>query len=608
MGIFSKAAPQNEKRKRGLFPFVGRMIRRVCIVLGALVLISFITSAFIAARVGTDRNIKIPDQAVLYFKIDGAVTEYDGNPAALGGGAMNIRMLVDAIDRAASDKRIVGMLAEMDEGIGDMAHLDEVRAAILRFRESGKFAYLYAESFEDSMSGYYLATAFPEIWMQPMGLVSITGINAEMPYFKSLMDKIGIEPNVVQRKEYKSLFENLERDDMSAPSREAMAHLVADIINHQINGIAQARGIERADMMALVDRGFLLDQEALEAGLIDHLDYKDVLGAKIRESVTGDPDDYDMDFIEMEEYAAHVDQKHKRALKKKDYPKVALIHASGNILPGDAQREGIVSAELLARIFRETARDESVEAIIVRVNSPGGSPSASETIRRGVVYAREKGKKVYVSMGSAAASGGYWLSTDAERIYTMPMTLTGSIGVVSAKMVLAELWNKIGVHWDGVSFGEHSTLWSINENFSESGLERVNMMADMLYDGFVARVAAGRNMPPEQVEQLARGRVWSGLAAVENGLADRIGGLDVVLDDVAQELGRENRFQLHVEVMPKPRSALEVLMELLSTQMMMGEMVGVHKPALETMSKWMGMASLPPVRVHEPLTIDAARR
>ena len=551
-----------------------RTLRGLCVFLGAIVLLGF-SIGVIGGLIGAVRD-KVPGQMVLYIPLDGSITEIDRDSLPFGDRHVTLRDAVDAIELAAGDKRVKGIVAEWQGGSSDLAQLDELRTAILAFRKSGKFADLYGEDFSDGTPAYYLASAFGEIWMQPMGTLAIPGIRAELPYGRALLDKLGVQPDFFARGKYKNLFESFELNRMSPATAESMTSLVNDLGGTLFDGIAAGRHKTLAAVREAVGTGLMTDTEAKQAGFIDRIGYRDELLEGIRKKFgVAAEDDDKLPFYKLDAYArAIVKEREREGLNA---PHIALIYAVGEIASGSADSRMAalpgtgpkIEGDDLAGDIREAARDESIKAIVLRVSSPGGSPAASETIRRAMVYAKAHGKPVYVSMGDAAASGGYWISAPADRIYASPLTLTGSIGVTGGKFVLTELWKKLGITWDGVGVGDNAGMESMNQPYNTAQRARMNDMFDHIYQGFVSRVAEGRHMKFAAVDKIAQGRVWSGSQGRALGLVDRLGGLDVTLDDVAHDLHQKNRFALNVEVAPKPQSMLEKLAGLLQGQVRM---------------------------------------
>ncbi len=568
---------QPPRRRHPVRRFLAVSLRRTCTVIGAIVLLAFLCGVIVAAKHET-KAVSLPDQMVLYLKFNGDFPEYQKNDFAFNNDDnVPLRDIIDSLDVAAKDDRVKGLVAEWDSGFSDMAQLEELRNAILRFRKSGKFATIYGEDYADGLGAYYLASAFGEIWLQPMGMLSIPGIKAELPYARELMDKVGVTPDFMARGEYKSLFESFELKGMSPATQEATVSLLGDIGGTLLNAIAAGRDKKTADIRAAIDMGLLTDIEAQKMGFVDKVGYRDELLEGLRQKLVGDKDAEDrLPFYHLPLYAKAIRKQEDSKVAQAKYPHVALIYAVGEIAAGSAETavaygggNRIAGDDLSAQI-REAGRDPLIRTIVLRVNSPGGSPTASETIRRAVVYAQARGKKVYVSMGGAAASGGYWISTSADRIYASPLTLTGSIGVAGGKFVLQDLWKKIGVNWDSVTIGKNSGLQSFNQPYTEGERARMNVMFDRIYQGFVERVSQGRKMTLAQADKVARGRVWSGSQGKSLGLVDQLGGLDVVLSDVATNLGQPDRFHLTVDVLPKPKNPFLKLAEMLQGQVSMG--------------------------------------
>ncbi len=599
------------KAKWRILPVLWKALKKTCTVIGAMVLVSAMFSLWMTASIVQQTAPSLPDEMVLYLKFEGGLRELpaEANFAEpFSAGEPTVRDIVDAIDAAREDERVHGIFARMNSGNFALAHIEEIRGAIKRFRDSGKFSYIYSSSFGEPGSGlgrYYLASSFEEIWMQPLGILSIGGINAEMPFLRGTLDKIGVGPQFYKRKEYKTAYENLTDSGISAENKEMMEVLIDDFKTVILEGIGKDREGSPSRFERFVHKGLLTAQEAEEAGLIHYADYADELVGDIRQHVTGDPESEEEIFVDVKQYVAAT--KTKMGAGKKDKPEVALIHAVGAIMPS-ASGGGIAAADEIAPAIMDAMDDDAIEAIILRIDSPGGSPTASESILRALEKAQEKGKKVIVSMGPTAASGGYWIAAYADQIFVLPTTVTGSIGVVGGKFYMRDLWEKIGVNWDGVSWGENSGMWSLNTPFSETEAERVNAMLDQVYDAFVARVAKGRKMSVEEVDAIAGGRVWSGVRAVELGLADQMGGLTEALDYTATLVGKTNRNDIEVVILPKPKTPIEQFVELFGGNGAVFSAPGWQKSLgqfFEPMAQQIDMIQNPELyTVYEPLVID----
>lgn len=579
--LFSSPVPKAVKQPKirwKVLPIFWMALKRGAMALGFLVIFSMIVSSFIMGSLMQQEIQPLPDQMVLVLEFEGSIDEIPpqatlSNP--FGEGGVTLRHYLSAIESAKHDPRVKGIVARMRDGAFSTAQVEEIRAAIFDFKESGKFTRIYSTSFGGLGSGlgrYFLASSFDELWMQPMGVVMIAGINAEQPFARETLDKMGITPQFFQRKEYKTAYESLTNESMSDANRETISVLVNDIRDRLVSEIAQDREISEERFTALVNQGLFTAPEALEAGLIDHMDYADVMIEQVKELVSGDPQSEDVAFRSLESYIAHVGLRinedgkiNKETRTRKTAGGVALIYAIGAIVSDAAGAPGSLAAsDDIAPAILDAAADPNIKTIILRVDSPGGSPAASEAILRALDKAQMEGKYVVVSMGSTAASGGYWIAAHADQIFVSPTTITGSIGVVGGKFTLGGLWEKIGLNWEAVQWGENADMWSMNTPFDAQGSERMNAMLDNVYESFLARVAQGRNMSIQQVDLIAKGRVWSGTRAIDVGLADQFGGLMSAIDYAATLNGGQSRDDVYVQIFPKPKTPFEQLMEIMS--------------------------------------------
>lgn len=578
--------PKNRWR---ILPVLWRVAKRTAMGVGFVVIINALLVVFaLSALTPEKKSAGLPHEMVLFLGLEDGFHERPraGGLSEVFAGKQepSLQDLIDGLDKAAGDKRVKGLVARMNGGDFDLARSHEMRSALKRFRAAGKFAYIYSPSYGEGGGGlgrYYLASAFDEIWMQPLGVVSITGVSAEIPFGRDLLDKVGVTPNFFQRKEYKSAYESLTNKSISPANREEMTQIVQDIRAEIMATIPKERSISPAKFEALVDKGLLTADEAKKSGLVTQVDYGDVLLDNIAEKLTGQRDADAVDYVTIPEYVAGTRSVVPSAFGHAK-PKVALVYALGPIMPtadgGGFGGEYVAAADEIAPVLHDIAKDDSIKAVVLRIDSPGGSPSASESILRAVEKVQASGKPVVVSMGSVAASGGYWIAAYANRIFALPTTLTGSIGVVGGKFSIGGLSQKLGVNWETISWGQNAGLWSMNKPFNESESERMNAMMDQVYDSFVARVARGRKMKPETVDKVAGGRVWSGRQAIRVGLVDEIGGLNEALDYAATLAGKKSRGDLNVEIMPRPKTALEQFAEMFEGQVLTGGGPGVKIP------------------------------
>jgi protease-4 len=437
--------------------------------------------------------------------------------------------LLDGLRRARSDQRVKALVAKIGGRPVGLATIQEIRRAVEEFRDSGKATIAWAETFGEFSAGnvpYYLATAFDTIYLQPSGDLGLTGFAMERIFLRGALDHLGVDFQVAKRHEYKSAAEQLTERSFSGPSREATKRLAASVTGQLSEAIAERRGISAAKVRELIDRGPFLATQALEARLVDELGYRDEVYARVRKQAG---EDAIMQHLGRYQRSRALAER-ARKLPTPRQRHVALIYASGPIRRGRSGRGplpgGAMGSDTISAALRAATADESARAIVLRVNSPGGSYTASDTIWREVVRARNAGKPVVVSMGDVAASGGYFISMAADAIIAQPGTVTGSIGVITAKPVLSELLGRAGITTDSVAEGAHAEMFKTSRPFSEDEWALVNNWLDHIYADFTGKVAAGRRMPAGRVHELARGRVWTGADAVASGLADELGGLD----------------------------------------------------------------------------------
>jgi len=441
--------------------------------------------------------------------------------------------ILDGLRRARDDDRVTVLVTRLGGKPFGLAAVQELRRAVTDFAEAGKATIAWAESFgEFSASNvqYYLATAFEKIWLQPSGDLGLTGLAVERIFLRGLLDKLGADFQVAKRHEFKSAAEQLTETQFSAPAKQATERMTASITEQLVQAIAERRGLSREKVSELIDGGPYLAIRARAESLVDELGYRDEVYAEARK--LAGPDAAVM-YLSRYQHSKALAERARNAVTKlpgSHESGVALIYATGPIRRGRSGRgvltSGAMGSDTIASAIRAAARDEHVRAILLRVNSPGGSYVASDTIWREVVRARAGGTPVVVSMGDVAASGGYYISMAADHIIAQPGTITGSIGVLTGKPVVGEALGRVGITSDRVVQGAHATLFSQLEPFSADEWALVNDWLDHIYADFTGKVATGRGMTPEQVHDVARGRVWTGADALAHGLVDELGGVD----------------------------------------------------------------------------------
>jgi protease-4 len=500
----------------------------------------------LARRVDTARHHGVPDGCVLELDLQVVPQETGGfDPFAMiasGGKPLLLREAVAAIHRAAKDDRVAGLIARVQIPAASAGPVQELREAITAFSDV-KPTLAWAETYPGTLS-YYLASAFREVWMQPSGTVGLVGFATNAMFLRDALDKAGIEAQFIARGEYKSAANLFTQDRYTDAHREADTRLIESLHTQVWKAVADSRHLEAAEVDTLADKAPLLRDDAVTGRLIDRIGFRDEAYARIGELVgapgispeTGDADSDDAPpRLYLSRYARATASRPTPSMPpipgRKTKPTIAVVTLHGPIVSGRGGPgllpigNSSAGGDTIAAALREAAADDSVSAVVLRVDSPGGSVTGSETIWREVNRVRDGGKPVVASMGAVAASGGYYVSMSADAIVANAGTITGSIGVVTGKLVARELKDRIGVGSDSVRTNRNADAWSINQPFTDEQHAHVEAEADLFYTDFVERVAQGRKMTVEAVDAIARGRVWTGADALERGLVDELGGL-----------------------------------------------------------------------------------
>lgn len=509
----------------------------------------------IVVALSGDGAPEVPDGGALVVAPGGVLVEQrSADPVqqaindAMGQGEPQtlLRELVGAIEDAAQDSKIKVLVLRLDNFLGGaLPQLQEVAGAIERFKESGKPVIALGGSY--SQAQYFLAAHADEILMHPLGSVDIRGLGFNRLYYKELSDKLGVDWNVVRVGEFKSAVEPMIRNDMSPEARENYSNLLGDLWSAYESDIVAARGLDEqalSDYVAGLVEGMEqhrgdMAELAVTAGLVDRLATREEMRQRIIEITGPDEEEGGYRGISAKVYAQLSQAKRLLGLATRDN-RIAVIVASGVIKPGKSEPGSIGGDELAQRIL-DAARDERVKAVVLRVDSPGGSAFASDVIHDAVQAVRDQGKPVVVSMSGVAASGGYWISMGADEIWAYPGTVTGSIGVFGSFPTVEKALGKLGVHTDGVA-----TTWIANEfsplkSLSPRARELAQLAVQNIYHQFVTQVADYRGLDVEAVKAIAGGRVWSGADAHELGLVDQLGGLTDAVRSAAELAGLEEK-------------------------------------------------------------------
>src|SRR5467141_91285 len=536
---------------------MSKLIVRFLAVLGALWLIGMVI--VLVAVIGAKG--RVPSKTILEANFEQTFLEdAPDTPTArlMLTEKQILRDVVDAIDRGASDDRVVGMIARIGAAPMGMAQTQEIRDAVQRFRAHKKFAVAYAETFGEFGPGngaYYLATAFDQIYLQPSGDVGLTGIIMESPFIKDALSKLGVTFHGDHRYEYKNALNFFTETKYTDAHKEAMTAIMTSWFNQMKYGICDARQIAPDKFQAIVDAGPYLGKEALAAKLVDAVAYRDEVYSKVR-SQAGDG----AELLYLNKYLDRAGRPHDRGKT------IALVYGAGGVSRGKTDYNAVNGSETMgsdtvAGALRAAVADKDVKAILFRVDSPGGSYVASDTIWREVVNARKAGKPVIVSMGDLAGSGGYFVAMAADKIVAQPGTITASIGVLGGKIVTSGFWDKVGLSWDEVHTGANATMFTGVQDYTPAEWQRFQAWLDRVYVDFTSKVADGRKLPREKVLEIAKGRIWSGEDAKALGLVDELGGFDTALGLAKKAANIGEKEDVKIVPFPRAKTLLESIME-----------------------------------------------
>jgi len=508
----------------------------------------------------------VPDHAVLTLDLgDGLIETRPHNPFSRFtlGSALVLREVVQALDDAGGDPRVKGLFLRVGQGAIGLAQAQELRAAVAAFRKRGKFVVAFAESFGEAGDGtlhYYLASAASTIWLQGSGEVGATGLSLQSPFLHDALDEIGVTPRLAQREAYKGAMNTFTDSSLPAPQRENLQRLLDSSLAGLVADIAADRGLAPERVRALIDAAPQDAKAAQDAKLIDRLGYLDDAEADALAEAWPEQGSEGASLVAIRDYQARGDAPAPSG------PVIALIYGLGPIVLGDGESDPgfgnlAMGSNGIVRALRDATGDAEVKAIVLRVDSPGGSYVASDAIWGAVRRARDSGLPVVVSMGNVAASGGYFVAAPATRIVAQPGTITGSIGVVGGKFVLSGLWQRLGVDWDGVKAGAHADTWSLNRDFTAEEWAQVQATLDRTYEDFLGKVAAGRGLDQAAVREVAQGKVWSGTDAKAAGLVDALGGLRTAVGLARESAGLPAEGAVQLRLFPEVRDPFEQLLE-----------------------------------------------
>lgn len=504
----------------------------------------------------------------LEVRLQGKIVEENSRVGIFGKKKPTMIDLLTDLDRAKDDKTIKGMLLRIDPLDMGLAKTQEIREAILDFKAGGKTVIAFLEQGGDKE--YYLATAADKIVLLPTGYLNVNGLAATVTFIKGTLDKVGVVADLEHIGDYKTASDLVTRESMSPAHREMMNSLLEDIYDQMIGQIAQQRGWTEEEAKSKIDQGPFTSSEALKAGLIDTLLFYDQMEGLIKSECALGFACRKYPFESRDVRISH-EAYHKRRYYKYSWaipPKVAVVFATGTILSGQNSSQfpigDIMGSETISEAIRKAREDSRVKAIIFRVDSGGGEGIASDVILRELILAK-KSKPVIVSMSDVAGSGGYWISCAADTIVSLPSTYTGSIGVVSGKISLEGLYEKIGFSNETVKRGAHADIYTTTRGFSDEEREAIRRQIKEFYNDFVRKVAEERDMSKEDVHAIAQGRVWTGRQAKDNGLVDILGGLDLAIAIAKEKAGLDEEAEVEIVTYPQPKLFLGLGGGLLSS-------------------------------------------
>jgi protease-4 len=530
--------------------------------------------------IGLAQGDGLPKNTVLTLDLRQSVADSAASGLSFSGTQQTVMNLVFALDNAARDARVKGVVMRLGNGALSQAEAEELSAALHRFRDRKKFVIAQATGFLTSGLGDYVAAvAADQIWVQPHSDFKVSGAAVGGIFVKGLLDKIEAVPQMAKRSEYKSAADMYMEKSMTDADKEQLEQVTKSLLDNAVAHVAADRRLDPAKVRAAFDDSPQFAEDAKAKGLVDRIGYDDdALGAALGRAGNGAKPYKITDYIKAQDFSTAYGAN------------LAVIEAAGEIVDGTAKGDifntsaGIASDDL-SEAIRQAARAPGIKAIVLRVDSPGGSVTASDQILDAVKKAQAKGKPVVVSMGGLGASGGYYISASANKIVAQPGTLTGSIGVLTGKVALGKSFNLVGAEMDQVASGKNTMMDSTVQPYTPEQWALLNHQADVIYDDFLHKVAAGRKLPFEQVQAVAKGRVWTGADAKARGLVDGLGGFWTAAGMAAQ-LGGFSQDQIAIKIYPRQRGLVESL----------GNLMGRSQASIKALEGLQVLMSLPGLR------------
>lgn len=554
---FSFFKLKHKKRNVKLLKYSAKILVCAMAIIGVFaVIMLFSLMRFLSANQSVS-VVSIPKNAIVTIDFNHAYNETykDGLFADFDEGGMTYFDLIKNINIAMLDDNVKAIVAKINTtGLG-LAQIQHLRTTIRNFRQTGKQAYIFSSGIGDLGQGtdeYYLATAFDKIYLQPNSELGITGIRIEVPFIKETLKKIGIGAEFYTRYEFKNAVASLTDSHFSPAYKQQMSNLGKGIYDELRNGIAEARQLAPEKVDNLINKAPLSAEDALQNQLIDGISYYSDLIEQLKQDLKGDT-------ISLADYASNYMQ------KIDNLPAVAYLALEGTIVEGDnsdmdLSGDLLITSDNTVKTIQEIAQNKNIKALIVRIDSPGGSYSASNIIWHELEKLKqERHIPIVVSMGNYAASGGYFIALAGDKIFADPLTITGSIGVLGGKFITAELAQKLGINWGVVQFGDNAGMLSSTHKFTPSEQKNFNRSLDNIYRDFTSKVSQTRHIKPAEMDKLARGRVWLGADAAYNGLIDGIGDIDKALATAKELAEIQPNQKFDILMYPKPKTFAEKL-------------------------------------------------
>lgn len=524
-----------------------------------IMLFLFIAFIFLSVFVFSSSDEKLPDNYVLSLDLRGGVLDHSAGESLFGGNPVSVVDIVRKLDAAKDDDRVKGLFIRAGGSMAP-ASAEEIRLALTDFRTSGKYVIAHAQGFEStSFMSYHAVSAADEIWQQDTTGFVVSGIRSESAFYGGVAEKFDAQVNMVQFHEYKNAANTYKESGYTDAHREASTSMLTSLYGTAVEQIAADRDLPKTEITRLFEGAPHNAKAALDAGLIDRLGH--LIDAK--EYAKEKAGDGDTDFKSLASYSSP---------GINTGPVIAFIGGQGPVVMGGSSMGnnplggGItMGGDTVSNAFEAAIKDDKVKAIVFRVSTPGGSATASDQIHNATLRAKEAGKPVIISMGQYAASGGYYVSTHADKIVAMPSTITGSIGVLGGKIALGDTYARIGYNVEAIDVGgNYVGVYSTDEPFTQAQLAGYTDQMSNIYTDFTGKVAEGRDIPIDDVLEIAKGRVWTGEQAKQRGLVDELGGLQTAIAIAKEAADIDEETDIRLKPFPRPKTAQEQLMSLLN--------------------------------------------